>query len=38
VVFRNFEGKTFRYPLKSTPLLPAEKPAERIVQPAEMFT
>ena len=24
VVFRNYEGKQFRYPLKSTPLQPAE--------------
>jgi lysine 2,3-aminomutase len=38
VVFRNYEGRTFRYPLKSTPLLPASQPAEKIVQPAEMFT
>jgi lysine 2,3-aminomutase len=38
VIFRNYEGKTFRYPLKSTPLVPAGQPPEKVVQPAEMFT
>ena len=33
VVFRNFEGKAFRYPLKSTPL-PAKAPGE--VMPVEI--
>ena len=37
VVFRNYEGRVFRYPLKSTPLVPrvaeVEPPAEPVVQP-----
>ena len=35
IVFRNYEGKTHRYPLQSRPL---GRPAEKIVLPAEIFT
>jgi lysine 2,3-aminomutase len=38
VVFKNYQGETFRYPLKSTPHRPVEvAPAQKIV-PAELFT
>ena len=35
IVFRNYEGKIYRYPLRSRPL---RQLAEKIVLPAEMFT
>lgn len=37
VVFRNYEGRVFRYPLKSTPLGAPAMPAE-VAQPVEGFT
>jgi lysine 2,3-aminomutase len=42
VVFKNYRGETFRYPLKSTPLRsangPANTPSEPVVMPSELFT
>jgi len=41
VVFRNYRGESFRYPLKSTPRrsadAPAAPPSEPIVMPSELF-
>jgi lysine 2,3-aminomutase len=37
VVFRNYEGKRYRYPLKSTPLAPAEAPAPATESPIIVY-
>ncbi len=37
VVFRNYEGKRYRYPLKSTPLSPAEAPAPATESPIIVY-
>jgi lysine 2,3-aminomutase len=38
VVFKNYEGETFRYPLKSTPRNPIEGSEKPLVMPSELFT
>ncbi|MFA5057775.1 MAG: lysine 2,3-aminomutase, partial [Opitutaceae bacterium] len=42
VVFKNYRGETFRYPLKSTPRQPADagvnSPGAPVVLPSELFT
>jgi lysine 2,3-aminomutase len=38
VVFRNYQGETFRYPLKSTPHRPVEVSMGQEVMPTELFT
>jgi lysine 2,3-aminomutase len=38
VVFKNYQGETFRYPLKSTPHRPVEASPAHGVMPAELFT
>ncbi len=37
VVFKNYRGETFRYPLRSTPRKAAGDPANPAVMPAELF-
>jgi lysine 2,3-aminomutase len=38
VVFRNYQGETFRYPLKSTPHRPVETVTAHGTMPSELFT
>jgi lysine 2,3-aminomutase len=37
VVFKNYQGETFRYPLKNTPRKTAVQPSDPLVMPSEFF-